>query len=75
MNLLELSQEQQRNVIQMQLQGNAFFEHLVNIGECRKSLDAEYLDFESFTDENQWLCSKCNKKVRRCVIFCFGFLL
>ena len=42
MNLLELSQEQQRNVIQMQLQGNAFFEHLVNIGECRKELDAKY---------------------------------
>ena len=39
MNLLPLSQEQQRNVIQMQLQGNAFFEHLVNIGECRKTLD------------------------------------
>ena len=28
-NLLELSQEQQRTVIQMQLQGNAFFDHLV----------------------------------------------
>ena len=42
MNLLELSQEQQRNVIQMQLQGNAFFEHLVNIGECRKELDMQY---------------------------------
>ena len=42
MNLLELSQEQQRNVIQMQLQGNAFFEHLVNIAECRKELDAKY---------------------------------
>ena len=37
MNLLELSQEQQRNVIQMQLQGNKFFEHLVNLGECRKT--------------------------------------
>ena len=43
MNLLELSQEQQRNVIQMQLQGNLFFEHLVNIAECRKSLDARYI--------------------------------
>jgi len=42
MNLLELSQEQQRNVIQMQLQGNLFFEHLVNIGECRKYLDDKY---------------------------------
>ena len=43
MNLKELSQEQQRNVIQMQLQGNAFFEHLVNIAECRKELDAAYM--------------------------------
>ena len=43
MNLKELSQEQQRNVIQMQLAGNAFFEHLVNIAECRKELDAAYM--------------------------------
>ena len=42
MNLTELSQEQQRNVIQMQLQGNRFFEHLVNLGECRRSLDERY---------------------------------
>ena len=42
MNLLPLSQEQQRNVIQMQLQGNYFFEHLINIGECRKLLDEEF---------------------------------
>ena len=41
-NLKELSQEQQRCVIQMQLQGNRFFEHLVNIAECRKSLDVSY---------------------------------
>merc|ERR1711965_739607 len=43
-NLKELSQEQQRNVIQMQLQGNLFFEHLVNIAECRKDLDTKYRD-------------------------------
>ena len=49
MNLLELSQEQQRNVIQMQLQGNAFFEHLVNIAECRKDLDGRYR--EAFRSE------------------------
>ena len=49
MNLLELSQEQQRNVIQMQLQGNAFFEHLVNIAECRKDLDERYR--ETFRSE------------------------
>ena len=42
MNLLELSQEQQRNVIQMQLQGNQFFEHLVNLAECRRDLDDRY---------------------------------
>lgn len=28
-----------------------------------ESLDTEYLDSESFTDDNQWMCSKCNKKV------------
>jgi hypothetical protein len=42
MNLTELSQEQQRNVIQMQLQGNQFFEHLVNLAECRRDLDDRY---------------------------------
>ena len=42
MNLLELSQEQQRNVIQMQLQGNMFFEHLVNLGECRRDMNVRY---------------------------------
>ena len=42
MNLCELSQEQQRTVIRMQLHGNAFFDHLVNIAECRKELDRTY---------------------------------
>ena len=42
MNLRELSEDQQRTVIQMQLAGNAFFEHLVNIAECRKDLDRQY---------------------------------
>ena len=37
-----------------------------------ESLDAEYLDFESFTGENQWLCSKCNKKVRALALLFFG---
>ena len=45
MNLCELSQEQQRTVIQMQLQGNAFFEHLVSFAECRKTLDQSYKDW------------------------------
>ena len=42
MNLLELSQEQQRKVIEMQLQGNRFFEHLVNLAESRKDMDTRY---------------------------------
>ena len=45
MNLCELSQEQQRTVIQMQLQGNAFFEHLVSFAECRKTLDQSYKEW------------------------------
>ena len=49
-NLKELSQEQQRTVIQMQLKGNRFFEHLVNIAECRKTLDKAYK--ESFRTES-----------------------
>ena len=63
MNLLKLSESQQRNVINMQLAGNAFFEHLVNIAECRRDLDAKYheifrteglraeVEAISFTDE------------------------
>ena len=55
MNLLELSQEQQRNVIQMQLQGNSFFEHLVNIAECRKDLDEAYKEaFRTETLRTRW---------------------
>ena len=52
-NLKELSQEQQRTVIQMQLKGNKFFEHLVNISECRKALDANYK--EAFRNESMRL--------------------
>ena len=63
MNLLELSQEQQRNVTQMQLQGNIFFGHLVNLGECRKYLDDKFrelfrsgalrIEVEKLGDENE----------------------
>ena len=41
-NLKELSQEQQRMVVKMQMKGNAFFDQLVNIAETRKTLDAQY---------------------------------
>ncbi|KOO25536.1 hypothetical protein Ctob_008372 [Chrysochromulina tobinii] len=63
MNLLELSQVQQRTVFKMQLQGNIFFGHLVNIGECRKYLDDKFpelfrsgalrIEVEKLGDENE----------------------
>ena len=67
MNLLELSQEQQRNVIQMQLQGNAFFEHLVNIAECRKMMDASYRSiFKSEHAATRSRRSPSSPPTRRC---------
>lgn len=42
MNLLELTDEQQRNVIRVQMHGNEFFDHLLAISEVRKGLDAVY---------------------------------
>eukprot|EP00900_Chrysochromulina_parva_P000966 jgi/Chrpa1/10870/Chrysochromulina_OHIO_Genome00024518-RA len=63
MNLLELSQEQQRTVFKMQLQGNIFFGHLVNLGECREYLDDKFrelfrsgalrIEVEKLGDENE----------------------
>ena len=46
-NLKELSQEQQRMVVKMQMKGNAFFDQLVNIAETRKTLDAQYKELFS----------------------------
>ena len=43
MDLLKLTDQQQRAVIQMQLKGNRFFEHLVNIAKCRKEMDEKYI--------------------------------
>ena len=42
MNLLELTDEQQRNVIKVQMQGSEFFDHLLAVSEIRKGLDAAY---------------------------------
>ncbi|KOO32568.1 hypothetical protein Ctob_010543 [Chrysochromulina tobinii] len=63
MNLLELSQVQPRTVFKMQLQGNIFFGHLVNIGECREYLDDKFpelfrsgalrIEVEKLGDENE----------------------
>ena len=49
-NLKELSQDQQRMVVKMQLKGNAFFDQLVDIAETRKTLDAQYKDLFSRAD-------------------------
>ena len=42
MNLNELTNEQQRAVINIQMQGSIFFDHLLSLGEVRKQLDDAY---------------------------------
>ena len=42
MNLCELTNEQQRRVINVQMQGSEFFDHLLSLGEARKSLDEAF---------------------------------
>ena len=42
MNLNELTNAQQRSVINIQMQGNIFFDHLLSLGEVRKKLDDAY---------------------------------
>ena len=42
MNLCSLSNEQQRRVINIQMEGNVFFDHLLSLGEVRKNLDDAY---------------------------------
>ena len=39
MNLNELTNAQQRSVINIQMQGSQFFDHLLSLGEVRKGLD------------------------------------
>ena len=42
MNLCTLTNEQQRRVINIQMEGNVFFDHLLSLGEVRKNLDDAY---------------------------------
>jgi Leucine-rich repeat (LRR) protein len=42
MNLNQLTNEQQRRVINIQMEGNVFFDHLLSLGEVRKNLDDAY---------------------------------
>ena len=42
MNLCQLTNEQQRQVINVQMKGNIFFDHLLSLGEVRKTLDNAY---------------------------------
>ena len=42
MNLCSLTNEQQRRVINIQMEGNVFFDHLLSLGEVRKRLDDAY---------------------------------
>ena len=42
MNLCQLTNAQQRRVINIQMEGNEFFDHLLSLGEVRKRLDTVY---------------------------------
>ena len=63
MNLCQLTNEQQRKVINIQMEGNVFFDHLLSLGEVRKALDDAYRkigaltrgDLESMWSPNRWL--------------------
>ena len=62
MNLCQLTNEQQRRVINIQMQGNIFFDHLLSLGEVRKKLDNAYKkvsamarnDLETLYLPNMW---------------------
>ena len=62
MNLNQLTNEQQRAVINVQMQGNVFFDHLLSLGEVRKKLDDAYRkigamvrnDLETLWGSNLW---------------------
>ena len=49
MNLCELTNEQQRRVINVQMQGSQFFDHLLSLGEARKGLDDAFLKLKEST--------------------------
>ena len=63
MNLCALTNEQQRRVINIQMQGNIFFDHLLSLGEVRKKLDDAYRkistvvrnDLESLYSPSRWI--------------------
>ena len=62
MNLNQLTNEQQRAVINVQMQGNQFFDHLLSLGEVRKNLDDAHRkigavvrnDLETLWGSNLW---------------------
>ena len=63
MNLCQLTNEQQRRVINIQMEGNEFFDHLLSLGEVRKGLDDAYKkigavtrgDLEALWGPSGWL--------------------
>ena len=65
MNLNELTNEQQRKVINIQMQGSQFFDHLLSLGEVRKGLDEAYNKLkEGVRSELEGLfCDDCFLKV------------
>ena len=67
MNLNDLTNEQQRKVINIQMNGSIFFDHLLSLGEVRKQLDDAYAKLrESIQGELETLYSpdRFKKKAR-----------
>ena len=68
MNLCQLTNEQQRRVINIQMQGNIFFDHLLSLGEVRKKLDDAYRkvaatarnDLETLYQQSAWTLANTN---------------
>ena len=61
MNLCELTNEQQRRVINVQMQGSQFFDHLLSLGESRKGLDEAFSKLKESTRvelENLFVASR-----------------
>ena len=56
MNLCQLTNEQQRRVINIQMEGNAFFDHLLSLGEVRKRLDGASARSPSWSEATSRRC-------------------
>ena len=53
MNLNQLTNEQQRAVINVQMQGNVFFDHLLSLGEVRHESRMPIMKLVQIDDEGE----------------------